>query len=227
MVNKATSAFLGVCGLVLDTESRESGALYVFTPVYKRRIHGFSVFHGRGFPSTGLRVTPEPRFGPGDTEQEQNPDRQSVRLLYHQLLQHKVRVSLQLMDQKTDMFPSGTTVVRAEHTHTPLLHQRLRKHSCSPENLLLLSVTSVRLHKARLFLPCCQVSAPIRVTLPCQFQIPFSSVTKGLEVTLQVGRNTGRAGCLSHSSLRPFVGGLLRETSRVNVFMKWSTFSSD
>lgn len=84
--------------------------------------------------------------------------------------------------------------------------------------LLLSSVTSVRLHKAQLFLPSCQVSALIRVTLPCQFQIPFSSVTKGFEVTLQVGRNTGRAGCSSRSSLgrsiklRPFVGGLLRET---------------
>lgn len=122
LVNKATSAFLGVCGLVLNTKSRESGALYVFTPVYKRRIHGFSVFHRRDVPSMGLRVTPEPRFGPGDTEQEQNPDRQSVRLLRCQSLQQIVRVSLQLMDQKTDMFPSGTTVPppTAANTHVDL-----------------------------------------------------------------------------------------------------------
>lgn len=110
LVNTAASAFLGVCGLVLNTESRESGVLYVFTPVYKRRIHGFSVFHRRDFPSTGLGVPPEPRFGPGDTEQEQNPDQQSVESLRCQWLQQKVRVSLQSMDQKTEMFPSDTTV---------------------------------------------------------------------------------------------------------------------
>lgn len=118
LVNKATSALLGVCGLVLNTESRKSGAPYVFIPVHKRRIHGFSVFHRRDFPLTGLGETPEPWFGPGDTEQEQNPDRQSVGLLRRQSLQQKVRVSLQLMDQKTDVSQWYDCCVRAEHTHT-------------------------------------------------------------------------------------------------------------
>lgn len=103
MVNKATSALLGVCGLLLNTESRQSGALYVFTPVHKRRIHGLSAFHRRDFPSTGLGETPEPRFGPGDTEQEPNP--------HGQVTTSSVRMSLQSMDQKTDVFPGGTTVV--------------------------------------------------------------------------------------------------------------------
>lgn len=130
LVNKATSAFLGVCGLVLNTESRESGALYVFTPMYKRGIHGFSVFQRRDFPSTGLGVTPEPRFGPGDTEQEQNPD-----LAECQVTTSSVAAAESQSVSAVDV--SENRHVSQWYAHTALLHRRPRKRSCLPENFLL------------------------------------------------------------------------------------------